>query len=316
MRHIFIVNPVSGKTDAGKSMVPKIKEAAAAMEIKPEIVMTQRPKHATELAEAYAAEGQAVRLYAVGGDGTLNEVLAGAYPHKNAEVASIPVGSGNDFVRNFGTAEDFLDLRGQLEGTALDIDLMQVDGGISAAITSVGLDADVAYKIPKYRRIPLMGGSMAYNISIVENLLKPMGKRVRVTIDGRQMEGNYLIATVCNGQTYGGGFCAAPVASLTDGILDIILVQKVSRLKIAGIIGKYKKGLHFENGEIVPAFRGIIEYHRGAEVEIQPLDKDDFVLNVDGECGPAPRLYAKVMPLAARFVLPRGLAKAQLPAVK
>jgi diacylglycerol kinase (ATP) len=312
MKHVFVVNPVSGKTDAGKMMVPKIKAAAAAAGIEPQFLLTERPKHATEMAREIGQSGETVRIYAVGGDGTLNEVLAGASPYKNIEVGSIPVGSGNDFVRNFGMAEDFLDLPGQLAGMPLDLDLMQVDDGISAAITSVGLDADVAYKIPKYRRIPLLGGSMAYNISIVENLLKPMGKKVAVTIDGERREGNYLIATVCNGQTYGGGFCAAPVASLTDGVLDVILVQKVSRLRIAGIIGRYKKGLHFENGEIISKFKNIIEYYKGTEVEIKPLDKDDFILNVDGECGPALRLYAKVMPLAGQFVLPKKLAEKQL----
>lgn len=88
----------------------------------------------------------------------------------------MPLGSGNDFLKNFGTAEDFLDLEDNISGWAVPIDLMQVgEDQISAAICSVGLDAAVAYGIPKYRRIPFCGGKMAYNISIVENICKPMG---------------------------------------------------------------------------------------------------------------------------------------------
>ena len=76
----------------------------------------------------------------------------------------------------------------------------------------VGLDSEVAYSIPKYRRLPLCGGQLAYNISIVERLLQAMGHRLRITVDDDVLEGDYLIATVCNGVAYGGGFRAAPVS--------------------------------------------------------------------------------------------------------
>lgn len=314
MRHIFIINPVSGAKDAGVHMTPVIEKAAAECGITPEIVETSAPRHATALAEGFAKTGEDVRLYAVGGDGTLNEVFAGAYKYKNAEVASVPCGSGNDFVRSFGETGDFLDLPALIRGTAITIDLMRVDenenrSNICAAITSAGLDAEVAYNIPKYRRVPLLGGTMAYNLSIVEKLLKPLGQEMQVTIDGEVFKGKYLIATVCNGQTYGGGYRAAPMASLQDGVLDIILVKKVSRLLIAGIIGKYKNGRHYADGQIIPKFKEYMSYHTGKEIEIKPTAKDSFIINVDGECGPAPRVYAKVMPNAARFVLPQKLAE-------
>ncbi len=309
MRHIFIVNPVAGKQDAGRMMEGKIAAAAKECGIDYTLELTKAPKHAAELAQGYAGSGEDVRLYAVGGDGTLNEVLSGAWPHKNAAVASIPCGSGNDFVRTFGTVEDFLDIPALIRGVAQDIDLMQVDGGICAAITSTGLDAEVAYNIPKYRRVPLLGGTMAYNMSILEKLLKPLGKTLRITINGRVQEGKYLIATVCNGQTYGGGYRAAPMASVTDGILDVILVKKIGRARLVSIIGKYKNGQHFTEGEILPEFRDVMEYYRATEVEIDPTGDEQFILNVDGECGPAPRLYAKVLPLAGRFVLPAALAE-------
>lgn len=307
VKHIFIVNPVSGKKDATSAVVPGIEQKAKEAGIDFEVATTHSARHATQLAEQYAAKGEPVRLYAVGGDGTLNEVMQGAYPYNNAEVASVPVGSGNDFVRNYGTPEDFLDIAALIAGSAIPIDLMQVDGGISLAITSTGLDAEVAYNIPKYRRIPLLGGTMAYNISIVERLLHRMGQQLRVTIDGEVRQGEYLIATVCNGQTYGGGYRAAPMAKLDDGILEIILVKRMGRPRIATIIGQYKKGKHIEKGEIIPKFCDVMEYHRGREVEICPESDAPFILNVDGECGPAPRLYAKVMPLAGQFVLPPAL---------
>ena len=150
MRHVFIVNPVSGKADASGSLVPKIIQAAARQGVDYEILLTERPGHGVELAQQQAAAGEPVRLYACGGDGTLNEVLQGVYGCKNAQVACVPCGSGNDFVRNFGGSAPFLDLENLIQGEAVSMDLIETDQGLAAAICSAGLDAQVAYGIPKF----------------------------------------------------------------------------------------------------------------------------------------------------------------------
>ncbi len=308
MEHIFIVNPIAGQEDSARKMVPYIHEAAANCGITAITEVTKAPLHAAQIARKYSETGRPVRLYAVGGDGTLNELFSGAYQHKNAEVASVPCGSGNDFVRTFGEVNQFLDIEDQIKGQAVDIDLMQVNDGVSAAITSTGLDAEVAYNIPKYRRFPMLGGTMAYNISIIERVLKPLGKELRVTIDGEVAEeDNFLIATVCNGKTYGGGYIAAPMADVQDGTLEVILVKKVSRLKIAAIIGKYKNGRHIKNGKVDPRYNKVIKYYRAKEVKIEPIGDEPFILNVDGECGPDNILDVKVLPQSARFVLPASM---------
>lgn len=307
MKHVFIVNPVSGKADASLYLVPKLIEAAARAGVAYTVELTRRPKHAIELARQYSEEGEAVRLYACGGDGTLNEVLCGAYPYANAEVASVPCGSGNDFVRNFGTPEDFLKLEENIVGTAIPIDLIAVNNGISAAICSVGIDSEVAYGIPKYRRLPLCGGQMAYNLSIVERLLRPIGKKMRITVDDEVLEDNYLIAAICNGATYGGGYRAAPMSDLQDGVLDVIVVKKISRLRIAGVLEKYKNGEHYRGGQVVPEFSDIMEYRRARRVSVAPVEGGDVIVNIDGECAPASGLTAQILPMAARFVLPQPL---------
>lgn len=310
MKHVFIVNPVSGKADASLYLVPKLIEAATRAGVAYTIELTRYHQHAVELARQYSESGEPVRLYACGGDGTLNEVLRGAYPYENAEVSSVPCGSGNDFVRNFGVPDDFLNLENNIAGTAVPIDLIAVNGGISAAICSVGIDSEVAYGIPKYRRLPLCGGQMAYNISIVERLLRPIGRALRITADGEVLQGNYLITTVCNGATYGGGYQAAPMSDLQDGMLDIIIVKKISRLRIAGVLAKYKNGAHFQNGQVVPEFTDLMAYRRVRSICVQPVDGKDMIVNIDGECGPAPELRAQVLPMAARFVLPKPLYEA------
>ncbi len=315
MQHVFILNPSAGKNDAAAKMVPQIKEAAALCGISPQLEKTQHPGHATELARQYAAAGGPVRLYAVGGDGTLNEVMAGAYQFPSAEVASVPCGSGNDFVRSFArphgstgakpcAPDDFRNIPALISGTAMPIDLIQTDTGICLSITSTGMDADVAYNIPKYRRIPLLGGSVAYNLSVVGRMLKPLGKNVSVTVDGKTQTGCNIISTVCNGRFYGGGYEAAPMADLCDGLLDVVVVKKISLFGVLRIIGKYKQGLHAKDGEIAPEYASSMTHTRGKEVIITPVGAETFILNIDGECAPAKRLYAKILPAAGNFVLP------------
>ena len=288
MEHIFVVNPVSGKADASLHLVPQIIEQAKKCGVSYRVEITQSHRHAVDLAYEYARAAEQVRIYACGGDGTLNEVLEGVLSSGNskAEVASVPCGSGNDYVRNFGKLHDFLNLQEQIKGTAIPVDLMRTSKGISAAICSVGIDAKVAYNIPKYRRIPFCGGSMAYNLSIAENLCRPIGQLLRVEIDDKV-------------------FRAAPSADLQDGILDVILVRKMSRLRIAGVLSKYKEGRHIDqDGMVVPDLKNVMLYFRAQEVHIAPVNRTSVIINVDGECEPASRLDAIVMPKAANFVLP------------
>ena len=308
MRHVFIVNPVSGKADASGTLVPKIIAAAKQCGAAYEIVLTERPGHAVELARRQAQAGGPVRLYACGGDGTLNEVLAGAQGFENAAVGCVPCGSGNDFVRNFGGRQAFLDLPAQLRGRQERIDLIQTDRGIAAAICSAGLDAQVAYGIPRFRRLPFCGGSMAYNLSIVQCLCGRLGHKLRVTADGEEITGDFLMLAVCNGRAYGGGFQAAPEADLQDGLLDLVLVKKISRLQIAGVVGAYKQGAHLQNGTVAPAFEHIVLYRRVKQVAVEPLDGRPIVVTQDGESGPRAGLRAAVLPLAARVILPAGAA--------
>lgn len=308
VKHVFIVNPTAGKANAVAFLEPQIHAAAQKLGVDYEIVHTKRMGHAGELARAYAQTGDAVRLYACGGDGTLNEVFYGAYTFPNAEVASVPCGSGNDFVRNYGLAGEFLNLEDNMSGTAICIDLMRANEGVSMAISSVGLDANVAYAIPSFRRIPLCGGSTAYNLSILKALLGHLSRKMRVELDGDVQEDEFTIAAVCNGIAYGGGYQAAPTANLQDGLLEVVLVKKLSRLRIAGVLKLYKAGKHIEADEQVTAtLRDVMQYRKAKHVTIVPSDAKPVVVNIDGECAPLPGLQTDVLPGAARFVLPQSV---------
>ena len=304
MRHVFIVNPVSGKADASGTLVPQIIEAAKSLGADYEILLTEYPGHGVELSAEQAETGEEVRLYACGGDGTFNEVIRGARGHANAAVGCIPCGSGNDFVRNFGGREPFLDLKRMMCGQAVNIDLIQTEKGIATTICSAGLDAQVAYGIPKFRRLPFCGGTMAYNLSIVQSICGPLGHHLRVKADDEIITGDFLMLAICNGKAYGGGYVAAPEADMQDGLLDLVLIRKIGRVALARVIGGYKKGAHIQNGQVAPPYQNIAMFRRVRRVEVEVLDGRPIVVTEDGECEERMGLSAQVCPLDARVLLP------------
>lgn len=311
MRHIFLINPVAGKEDASKTLLPPLFKKLEQKNIVFEVMKTQYMGHAEQLAKQIGEQGEETRLYVCGGDGTLNEAIAGARNYKKLAVGSVPCGSGNDLIRNFGTQQEFLDLEDYTAGTAVKIDLIGVGKGrVAASICSAGLDAKVAYGIPVFRRLPFCSGAMAYQLSIVKCLLQPIGCRFDIYMDnGEVLSGKYLLACIANGSYYGGGYRGAPNAQMDDGLLDVILVKKISRFRIASILSAYKKGAHFENGEIKNELKQYIRYERTKAVRI--VSEKPFIANVDGECEPRRELQVTLLPGAARLLLPRRVFERQ-----
>lgn len=210
MQQLFIINPAAGKTDASVVLVPQIQAAAARAGVDVQIEVTHSRGHARQLAEAAAASGEEVHIYAAGGDGTMNEVLQGAANHPNIAVGCIPCGSGNDYVRNFGTPADFLDMDAQLAAEAFPVDLLATPQGYGIDICAAGIDAQVANGIPKWRRIPLCGGTTAYTLSILEAVCSSFRHHLHIQADDRELDGVYMMLAICNARMYGGGYCAAP----------------------------------------------------------------------------------------------------------
>lgn len=312
LQQVFIINPVAGKKDAGEWLVPAIRRAAAEMGADPEIYRTVCAGHARNLTERLAADGRQIAVYACGGDGTLNEVLQAAAGHDNMAVGCVPCGSGNDFVRNFGRAEDFLDMKDQLRAVPVKVDALQTSMGLGVDICAAGLDAQVAYGIPKFRRLPGCGGTMAYSLSILQALCSPFGHRLRLCIDGEEHEGTYMLTAVCNGQLYGGGYRAAPCAAMDDGLLDVVLVKPLSRLRIASLLALYRQGKHLgPDGQVVPSLRKWMWFGRARSVTMDVLDARPIIATLDGECLPVRHLEIQNDPGRLRLLLPPAVLQSQ-----
>ena len=313
MHTLFLLNPAAGKADCTRTLPQQIAAAAAGAGLAPEdytIRVTTHAGHARELSRAAAAAAQKagveLRIFTAGGDGTFNEALTGAHGFDKTAVGGLPYGSGNDFLRTYGTKEEFADLDAQLAGGEVPIDLLQTNLGLSATICAAGLDAQVAYGIPKFRRIPLCGGEAAYLLSIVEQLCGRIGRTLTFTIDEETLTVDCLMCAICNGKAYGGGFLAGPEAVPDDGWLDVFIVRKVGRLTIAKLLGMYKSGRHFRNGELTEPAKPYFIYRRAKCVSLRPADgRGPIVATADGECAPCDAITAQLKPLAGRVLLPK-----------
>ena len=312
MRYLFILNPAAGKQDCTVQLIPQLQQAAVRAGIPVDAVATCKTEyagHAKALARAAAEEaakaGEQLHIWTAGGDGTLVEALTGVQGFANAAVGCLPYGSGNDFLRTYGTRAEFTDLDAQLAGGEVTIDLLETSLGLSATICAAGLDAQVAYGIPKFRRIPLCGGEVSYLLSIVEQLCGHIGRRVTFTIDDEELTVDCLMCAICNGRAYGGGFLAAPEADPADGWLDVMIVRRVGRLTIAKLLGMYKSGRHFVNGQLTEEAKPYFLYRRARRVALRPADgRSPIVATADGECAPCDAVEAVLRPLSGRILLP------------
>ena len=246
-----------------------------------------------------ASNGEHLRFYSCGGDGTMNEVLQGLAGCANAAMGVVPCGSGNDFVRSFPDC-DFSNLEAQITAEERPIDLIHFNNQWSANICSAGLDSDVCKNMARYKRLPLVTGSGAYILALISTFFSPMGKQAHIVLDdGRVLDENILILVMSNGGFYGGGWNGAPKFNVEDGLMDLCIVRKINRLRILKVIGKYQKGLHVDD----PSLQDCIIYTRCRSLTID-FDKPTN-LNADGEMSESTHVDAAIVPLALPLVLPR-----------
>ena len=297
MKHLFIINPAAGSRDRTKKYSVAIHEACTARNLDYRIEVSGAPGECCRLAREAAQTGEEYRIYACGGDGTLNEVVAGAAGFDNAAVTVYSGGSGNDFVKLFDDPKAFFDLERLLDAEEMSMDLIRCNDDYSLNICSVGLDARIGTDVAYYKRLPLLHGFAAYAASTVINLFKGISEHYVVEVDGEEIDGQQTFVCACNGQYYGGGFHPVPEADPTDGKLDVLLVKKVSLLQVPGVIGKYKNGQYRQLSHLVRHFRT-------DSVKIT-CDKPSAV-NLDGELRVARTVDIRPAQENLRFFYPKG----------
>lgn len=281
MKHIFIINPNAGKTDQTKFIQNTVNQLFMDKEVEGtyRIERTISPEDTRNIARKYAQSGEKAILYACGGDGTLNDVLNGCMGYDNIILSHLPIGTGNDFIKFFGpnAKEDFLNLKDLMKGNIVDVDILKANDYYSINIANIGLDAMVAFNVHKFKRIPFIKGKTAYQMSIAYSFFTSIAHKMKIKVDGiEEKEDCFTIVVCANAKYYGGNYLAAPCADLQDGYMDVILIPKISRFKILGVLGAYEKGEHLND-----KYKDIVHYRKAKKLEI--VANDPINLCIEGE---------------------------------
>ncbi|MBE6989964.1 MAG: BmrU protein [Ruminococcaceae bacterium] len=278
MKHVFIINPAAGKTDSRQRIYDMADLLRDKYALDVQCILTKRQGHATEIARRLCESGEELRFYACGGDGTVNEVANGILGYDNAAMTCIPIGTGNDFLRNFGPdADKFRNVENLWDGPQFPLDVIDVNGRAALTIACSGLDARVAQDVHKYGDSPMLNGKGSYVVALIVNFLfRSISSHWTLELDGQAVEDDYAVITVCNGRYYGGGFMPVAEARMDDGVLHTMVVKKLSRPAFLRFVGAYSKG----------EYRRFPQYASCSTPRVIHIhsDRPDIVTCLDGEC--------------------------------
>jgi YegS/Rv2252/BmrU family lipid kinase len=286
-----------------------IAEQLRALNVEFEMMLTRAPGHASELAEQAAAAGWDV-VAAVGGDGTLNEVLNGLVKshrqgNSHAALGLIPVGRGNDFGFGVGVPMDWRTAcSAMVTGQRKWIDVGFVQGGdypegrYFGNGVGIGFDAVVGFEAAKLKRLH---GFPSYIVAALKTIfLYYRAPQVHLEWDGQSLTMFSLMVSVMNGRRMGGGFMMAPEAQVDDASFDLCLAGQVSRLRIFGLIPKFMQGTQAGH----PAIRFLRTNHLvvTALQGVLPAHADGETLCVSGQ-----RLELTLLPKMLEVIVPAGV---------
>lgn len=303
MKYLIIVNPISGRGYAGKS-IPRIEDLMRRHNLDFDLVQTERPWHAAGIAERAVQDGYAV-IVTASGDGTANEALNGimrarAKGHDNAAMSILPVGTGNDMAYGMG-------LRGSLEETVealarnrrrrIDIGLVKggdyPEGRYFANGIGIGFDAMVGFEAVKVR---WRRGLPAYRIGVIRTVFWYFkAPTVEMKFNGQTLTQPSLMISVMNGQRMGGGFYMAPNGDPGDGRFDLCIASEAGRLRIFGLIPYFLKGTQHTQPEVTTG--------QTSAISIKAV-KGSLPAHADGEmlCVEGRELHVELIPSALEFV--------------
>jgi diacylglycerol kinase (ATP) len=299
---LVIVNPAAGAGRATRS-VPWLRERLGP---RPEagLEVTGRPGDAEALAAGAAGDGYD-RVIAIGGDGTVQEVVNGLLAHPDPPVLGIvPVGRGNDLARSLGLPVELASAWQVAVGHGtqlLDVARARNGDGTErwfASAGGIGFDAQVAAAMTA--RGGWQAGPAGYLLTTLVELRRFSNRRIRLAVDGVASHHDVLLVAIANGAYYGGGMRIAPDARPDDGLLDVCVVGDVSRITAIRQLPNLYRGTHVRHP--------LVTMHAGRTVEV---DGDgETRIHLDGEPFGSVPLRVALVPGALQVAAPSRGARA------
>jgi len=279
--HKLIINPIANKGGAA-ALIPAIQAELDKYHVDYDIDMTQYPWHAAEITKRAIAEGFTT-VVAIGGDGTVNEVLNGIMLAQKeglgtARMGVIPIGRGNDFSFSMGVPQTISESCAALAaGETRTIDVGFLKGGLYPEGryfgngVGVGFDAMVGFIASQGK----LTGFMGYLVAAIKTIYLFFPAPVmEIVFDGETLTAPALMVSIMNGIRMGGGFMMAPKGISNDGLFDLTIARAVSRMETFKLIPRFIKG----NQESHPA----IHMKKSAKVVVRALE-GALPVHADGE---------------------------------
>lgn len=292
MKHIILVNPVSGRHSGLKHGII-IQKLLSKYNINSSIITSEYPGHLTKITKDITSN-EKCRLYVVGGDGSLNEVICGIIG-RDSEIVVIPCGTGNDFIKSIS---DYMSLRKivtlSIGREAIKTDILKLnDNKYCINILNSGFDAMVAQNVDKFRKLNFLSGKMKYNISIFYTLMRNKNYNLKIRLDNDIVyKGKFTLAVIANGKYYGGGVKPCPDAKCNDGIIDTCIVDATSIFQKIRFLPSYKKGEHLKYSQA----------HIKKAKKVLIVSNNKFPVSIDGEVFYTNRLSAEILKDAVNIV--------------
>ena len=254
---------------------------------------TQYAGHAADIARRLTKDGRFAQLIAMGGDGTLHEVINGIENIENCTVGVIPIGSGNDFAAAAGIP---LDAKSAAEVIAFRaptfIDYIELDNGLrSINAVGAGIDVDVLRRVYSGRK----KGKGKYFSAFIKSLINYKCTTFKLVYDGKEETHTGLIAALGNGRYIGGGIQLFPEAALDDGYMDLIVVDYLSRMRSAVAFAKLVTGRVNKVKEAT--------YVRCKSASVIP-EEGESIIQAEGEIYENVEFSARVVSDKLKFYLP------------
>jgi diacylglycerol kinase (ATP) len=287
-RALAVVNPVAGRGRAQRRLAEVVR-IFRGTRARVDVVLTPAPGEATRLARDAVEEGYA-RVVAVGGDGTVHEVVNGIVD-SSVELAIVPMGSANDFAAALGIGPWPEAARLALTAGARQVDMAIANGRAFANCVGVGVDAATVRRLERHRRVV---GRLAYFSAALRTILTYRPRPVRVQMDGRTIEGRHMLVVASNGQWFGNGMRIAPGAAVDDGLLDVCFVGDTSPLESVRLLARVYRGTHVGHEKV--------RIERAREILIE--QDSALPVQLDGELMRADRVEVRCMPGALAVVAP------------
>ena len=290
LRVVVVLNPNARHGRAGEDEAEAVRTLQG-LGVDFDLVKTSRPGDAVSMARRAAEQGYDV-VCAMGGDGTVNEVINGI-AGTGAALAVIPAGTGNDFANALGVPKGDVAAACRIlsRGTRRPMDLCRVNNRYFASSFGAGFDARVTKAANE--RFKRLGGIWTYIFAVMSVIWSFRPGRMRIVADGREISKSPLLVAVTNWKSYGGGMYICPGAEIDDGLFDVCIVDNIPILKFLYCFPRVIRGTHTTMPEV--------EIFRARSVHISCSRTETY--HVDGEVFESHEMELTLVPAGINVVI-------------